>query len=129
MIVGSVKGYSLFHFGHTNDGGIRGTAEEVFNRVKHPRKTSQFMRTIHQLKSDQTFLEHDITSLETDILRPYYPENVFYFHLNKFKDIQETELLVLGFENLTNHGVESLELRWMDSGLITRRPLTSFDQY
>ena len=54
---------------------------------------------------------------------------LFFFHLNKFKDIQETELLVLGFENLTNHGVESLELRWMDSGLITRRPLTSFDQY
>ena len=118
--------FSLCHFGHTNNGSVRGTADEVFSRIKHPRNISQFVKTIYQIKLDKTTVNHDTGNIGTNILRPYYPQNDIFFHL---PNIQKTSLLMLGFGNLTAHGVEKLELRLMDSGLVTSRPLTSFGQY
>ena len=120
---------SLCHFGHSNNGSVRGTADEVFSRIKHPRNISQFLTTLFQLKLDHTETQNDVGNLAKDVLRPYFPEHVLYFQLNKLRDIHETGLLMLGFENLTAHGVEKLELRLIDGGLITSRPLTSFGQY
>ena len=120
---------SSCHFGHTMNGSTKGSADEVFKRVKHPRNISQFLRKIQQIKMDRTEVLHVIENLEINSSRPYFPENAINIHLEQLGGIQETGIFSLGFENLTKHGVEKMELRLLDRGLSTSRPLVTLGQY
>ena len=115
----------MCHVGHTGDGDVRGSAEKVFNRVKHPRNNAQFLRTFNQILDNETILNIDTEDLKMDISNPYFPDNVLNIHLSEFEGIQRTLVLSLGFENLQKHGVKELELRLLDVGLLTGRPLNS----
>ena len=115
--------------GHTPDGSVRGSAEEVFNRVKHQRKNTQFLRIVNQILDNGTEINIDTATLEMDISSPYFPDNVLNIHLSGLEHIQRTEILALGFEQLQNHSVKHLELRLLDSSLLTSRPLNSLGQF
>ena len=117
----------MLKIGHTPDGGITGSADEVFNRVKHPRNIAKFFRKVWQQKLDGTDLR--LENIEEIITKPYYPQNVVNIDLNKLKDVQVTNILSLGFENLTSHSVKKLELRLLDSNIIANRPLVSMGQF
>ena len=113
--------------GHDLNGSVRGTAEEVFKRIKHQRNNSQFLRKVQLLAEDGTDINVDSMNLE--ISNPYYPENILNIHLNRFESIQKMRLVNIGFENLKEQGLEKLELRLLDSGLVTKRPLVSLGQF
>ena len=117
----------MLKIGHTPDGGITGSADEVFNRVKHPRNIAKFFRKVWQQKLDGTDLR--LENIEEIITKPYYPQNVVNIDLNNLKDVQETNIISLGFENLTSHSVKKLELRLLDSNIIANRPLVSMGQF
>ena len=113
--------------GHTSDGNVRGSAEEVFNRVKLPRNNTNFLRMIHQVLDNGTGV--DTVDLKMDISSPYFPDNVLNIHLSGLEGMQRTKSIILGFEPLKKHGVDQLELRLLDSGLLTSRPLVSLGQF
>ena len=116
--------------GHTSDGNVTGSAEEVFNRVKHPRNNTEFLRIVSVILDNGTWVNVDtVINLKMDISSPYFPDNVLNIHLSGLEGIQRTKLLGLGFENLQKYGVEQLELRLLDSGLLTSRPLISLGQF
>ena len=108
---------------------MRGSGEEVFNRVKSQRNNSQFLRMINLMSENGVDIRVDSVDLEMDISRPYYPENVLNIHLNKLGGLQKMEIIALGFENLAKHGVQKVEFRLLDSGLVTSRPLVSLGQF
>ena len=58
-----------------------------------------------QQKLDGTDLR--LENIEEIITKPYYPQNVVNIDLNKLKDVQVTNILSLGFENLTSHSVKN----------------------
>ena len=64
-----------------------------------------------------------------DISSPYFPDNVLNIHLSELEGMQRTKSVTLGFEPLQKHGVDQLELRLLDSGLLTSRPLVSLGQF
>ena len=78
---------------------------------------------------DRTEVVHVIENLEIDSSRPHFPENVINIHLDQLGGMQETEIFSLGFENLKKHSVEKMELRLLDRGLVTSRPLVTLGQY
>ena len=119
----------MCHFGHTSDGNVTGSAEDVFNRIKHPRNNSQFLRRLYLTLDDGTGVIVDTVNLKMDISSPYFPHNVLNIHLSGLKSIQRTKIIALGFEKLENFGVQHLELRLLDSNLLTSRPLISLGQY
>ena len=119
----------LCHYGHTPNGGVRGSAEEVFNRVKYQRNNTQFFRSINIWSENGSDIQIDTANLEMDISRPYYPENVLNIHLNNLKDLQKTKVIAIGFENLSKHGVKKVEFRLLDRNLVTSRPLACFGQF
>ena len=108
---------------------MRGSAEEVFNRVKHQRNNTQFLRKVNQILDNGTEINIDTATLEMDISSPYFPDNVLNIHLSRLESIKRTKLIALGFENLQNFDVQQLELRLLDSGLLTGRPLNSLGQF
>ena len=93
-----------------------------------PRNNTQFLRTFNQILDNGT-LDVDTGNLKMDISNPYFPDNVLNIHLSEIEGIQRTHVLSLGFEKLQKHGVEQLELRLLDSGLLTGRPLNSLGQF
>ena len=121
--------FFLHHFGHTRNGNVTGSAEEVFNRVKHQRNNTQFLRKVYQTLDNGTGVNVDTVDLKMDISSPYFPDNVLNIHLSGLEHIQRTEILALGFEQLQNHSVKHLELRLLDSSLLTSRPLNSLGQF
>ena len=106
-------------FGHTVNGSVRGSAEEVFNRVKNQRNNSLFLRTI-QLFGEETEIIVNTGDLAMGISRPYYPENILNIPLNRLEGIQKSQMIAVGFENLEKHGVEKVKFRLLDSSLVTR---------
>ena len=121
--------FFLYHFGHTRNGNVTGSAEEVFNRVKHQRNNTQFLRKVYQTLDNGTGVNVDTVNLKMDISSPYFPDNVLNIHLSGLEGMQRTNILSLGFENLQKHGMDQLELRLLDSGLLTSRPLVSLGQF
>ena len=109
------------------DRGITGSADEVFNRVKHPRNISKFFRKVYQQKLDGKELR--LENIGGIFTQPFYPQNVVNIDLNNLKDVQETNIISLGFENLTSHSVKKLELRLLDNNIIAKRPLVSMGQF
>ena len=93
-----------------------------------PRNNTQFLRTFNQILDNGT-LDVDTGNLKMDISNPYFPDNILNIHLSEFEGIQRTHVLSLGFEKLQKHGVEQLELRLLDSGLLTGRPLNSLGHF
>ena len=119
----------MYHFGHTRDGNFTGSAEEVFNRVKHQRNNTQFLRKVYQTLDNGRGVNVDTVDLNMDISSPYFPDNVLNIHLSELEGMQRTKSVTLGFEPLQKHGVDQLELRLLDSGLLTSRPLVSLGQF
>ena len=115
-------------FGHTVNGSVRGSAEEVFNRVKNQRNNSLFLRTI-QLFGEETEIIVNTGDMAMGISRPYYPENILNIPLNRLESIQKSQMMAVGFENMEKHGVEKVKFRLLDRSLVTRRPLVSLGQF
>ena len=111
------------------DGNVRGSAEEVFNRVKHPRNNTKFLRKVAQYLDNGTVVEVDTVNLSMAISNPYFPNNVLNIRLSGLEGIQRTKIITLGFDQLKNHGVDQLEVRLLDSGLLTSRPLISLGHF
>ena len=74
--------------GHTSGGNVTGSAEEVFNRVKHQRNNTQFLRKVYQTFDNGTGVNVDTVNLNMDISSPYFPDNVLNIHLSGLEGMQ-----------------------------------------
>ena len=58
-----------------------------------------------------------------EILSPYFPDNVLNIHFGGLEGMQRTKSIAFGFQNVQKHDVDQLELRLLESGLLTSRYL------
>jgi hypothetical protein len=115
--------------GHNSDGTIRGQPEEIFGKVKHPRVWRKFLKHLELDLDNGSTKRINISELEMDDTLPHYPDNVINIFLDKIEGIKETKLLSLGFDKMSKHKVDKLEVALFDKALLTRRPLHSLSPF